>query len=48
MSVFSAFPACFRGLEQDIGGFKQCTPLAFALPVDQVNLAYPELILKGP
>ena len=45
-SVFPAFPACFRGLEQEIDGFKQCTPLAFVLPVEKVNPANPELGLK--
>ena len=42
-----AFPACFRGLEQEIDGFKQCTPFAFTIPVENVNPAYPELVLKS-
>ena len=46
-SVFPAFPAYFRGLEPKIDDFRRCTPCILRIPIEKVNPAYPELVLKG-
>ena len=46
-SAIPACPACFRGLEPEIDSFRQCTLCILIIPVEIVNTAHPELVLKG-